>query len=254
MKRLLILGDSHAAGLRRAGRSRSWPADLSFFVHPSHVDAHLGKLECMDDRLEMATVDGRFISSTGNQFFRPDEYDAVALVGLRTELPYSLWNGWDSDPVPRGGKAVLHISSAVQHAALTDYVREQALSYNVAVKIRSVSDCRLIVIPNPYVNLALRRKPIPTAPGIVPSGLVQADQINFEEEKLDEWKAILINIFGPLAVEVLFQPELTTAEHIFTKPEYCAGDASAPLMRHMNDPFGEIILNQLMDCVGVKRA
>src|SRR5581483_4218628 len=98
----------------------------------------------------------------------PDDYDAVVLVGLRTELPYSLWNGWDGHRAPGDGETISHISAAVQHLALDDYIREQALSYNVAIKIRSISDCRVIVIPNPYVSVALRDTPIPTAPGIIP--------------------------------------------------------------------------------------
>ena len=247
--KLLFVGDSHVGAIRRAindDEALAALAQFDWFAHTSRTDVNLGQIECTDGSCGLKSAPVKLVHKgcPSGRFF-PDTYDGVILVGLRTELPYLLWSDfyWEAEEEASGK---YHVSAETYQLALGDYIERQALALVVARKIRSVSKCRMVLIPNPYLGDAARQMPVHTAAGILPAGHIIADRIVRASGKLRDWKSVLQSAFAVHRVDVVFQPDETIADSIFTRREYITGDTTPRELRHMNSRYGRIVVRRLV--------
>jgi uncharacterized protein (DUF2384 family) len=220
--------------------------DFTFFTQASKANNNLGGLICADSycRAKNDVNNHPIRTTSGEDGFDPDAFHAIVVVGLRTELPYALWNGFQCGQPTQDGKQV--ISVATYDLALRDFIEEQALAIRVIREIRSISNCPILLVPCPYIDSEIRNTAIPPAPGYISDRKVTAGKITNEQSSLAGWKAILGEVMAPYDVKVLFQHNRTTSDFIFTRPEYVLGRSTPAEMRHMNSDYGKEIILQVI--------
>ncbi len=253
LKKLIFVGDSHVAMIKQAvdmEKDLGAAASFDFLVQAFTKELNLGHMECESDYCWARSLVARVPLKTarGADRFYPDAYDAVVLVGLRTELPYALWDGyyWEPD-AKEDGK--LHLSADAYMCALRDVIEQQSIAVAVARKIRSISRCPMLLLPNPYIDAGLRNTRIwPPREG-VSDRKISASRIRNEQANLSSWKTALREALSPYNVEILFQLEQTTTDSIFTRSDYSRGQSKQFDMRHMTAKYGRVIIDQVLRAV-----
>lgn len=229
MDKVLFIGDSHAAHLRKVIGNR--PHD-HWLVAPSRHPYNLSLLKADRDAIYS---DHPELLKILEQYKQPAhvslDVDRVVLVGLRSEFPYLLVQ--DKSP-----------SSAVVAQAMCDYLNQQSILLRTLRLLRKHQfNGRIDVITNPLISADLRQQNIITAPGIQPVGTIIGSQLTTElttqQRLLELWQQTIAAQLEPLSAEHVQQPE-QTIEGFFTNSNYALGKKSAGELRHMNADYWQL--------------
>lgn len=238
----VFIGDSHLSGIKSC-ESMSTGIDKTFISSPSHVEVNMGMLEIKGHTLVPTSNN---LKACLEKYFKKPEIDlsgidTVVLVGLRTEFPYKLLE-------------TVGCSKQVMRLAMLDLITEQSISFNLAKKIRAISNLlNIIVIPNPLITSHLKQNIIVTSPGITP--ITRFGKLTeYPDNLYFEWQSMFEKAFNPIGVHLCMQNNSTIIEGIFTNPEFALNaNLKGPGIRHMNPGYWQCVwtdLNKLFSELG----
>jgi hypothetical protein len=226
MLRIGIIGNSHMAALMHgvAGLSEAEKSSVQvkFFGAPGksleYIEVQSDRLVAQNSKVKQSleTVNPDMIE------FRPDDFDAVIVVGLRFWLPLLQPN----------------LSDAVKYRSCKRAV-QNTLTWRIAQLVRSISQVPLFLMHVPLEAIPEKERPLDA---FVPYPEV-LDLISAHVEDLG-------------AVVVMSQPQITR-QGLFTDPVFSKG--SRRLLKdvghatkdkiHMNADFGAIVIQHLLNTV-----
>ncbi|MFN7222784.1 MAG: hypothetical protein ACK4MS_02050 [Paracoccaceae bacterium] len=250
MTRVLVLGNSHAATLRRA-----FPAlatddpglDLTFWGLPgaafdkARTDADGILRPDPTDRVSLRKVD------QWNDCSHADlsAHDRIFLVGLRFNLRPVLTLFGALQPLHRGRRdGALGVSDSFLRAA----VRAEVDATLAALTARIRLDERCVLMPAPYPAACITQR----ESGHFEPVTATASSLPHASEMMDLFETEITSATATRGLGGLLQPR-ETLEHPFLTQDRFLDDAARDA-RHMNDDYGLIALRALLAIPTMKQA
>jgi hypothetical protein len=231
-QKILVIGDSHVAGFKKAAHSLKIKA--TYIVSASNEPINL--------KLLTASLEDGFLSTTNEKLLgqmerygsteaKIDLFDVVYLVGLRTEFPYKSFNDFNAFEVGYTSSNSAFIDT------LRDFIVHHSIMYHLVKEIRKINSTITIkIIPNPLLSEELQNMTIYSAPGIYPQSSY-GGAMSIKTGDLDKWIYVLKECFAADSVELCSYPLDFITNEVFTRKEYCLGNKNAGEIRHMNPQY-----------------
>ncbi|MFN3847480.1 MAG: hypothetical protein ACK4RZ_16905 [Paracoccaceae bacterium] len=250
MTRVLVLGNSHAATLRRA-----FPAlaadnptlDLTFWGLPgaafdkARTDADGVLRPDPTDRVSLRKVD------QWNDCTHADlsAHDRIFLVGLRFNLRPVLTLFGALQPLQWGRRdGALGVSDSFLRAAIRAAVDATLAALTARIQL----DDRCVLMPAPYPAACVTQherghfEPVTTTASSLPHA----------SEMMDVFETAITSASAARGLGLLLQPRETLERPFLTQDRFL--DDSARDARHMNDDYGHIALRALLAFSAMKEA
>jgi hypothetical protein len=227
----LVIGDSHVGGFKKAAKLLNY--NPRYVVSASNEPINLKLLSVTSDGI-LTSKNSELVKqmkSYGEHTIKLSQYDQIILVGLRTELPYKVFDQYNSS------KLGLVASKAALYDTLKDIIEKQSIMYYLVALIRNQGlSIPIKLILNPLLSNSIKNVIIPTAPGMKPSARYGGD-MNVSSKDLKLWLEVINDCFSFGNVEILkYFPE-TLTEGAFTKSELSLGSNNPGELRHMNEVY-----------------
>lgn len=254
MKRICVIGDSHVAALRKAHMTAgpgATPAEITFFAAATDgmrgARAKNGSLVPENEKLLW-----RFRSTSGgSESIDPEDFDVFVLYAMEVRYQHGL-RLLETHQFFGESRGLPHVSDSAYACAIAGKLR-QSTAYHVAVQLRSITAKPIYVLPQP-----------------LPAESVVVERADFEHLATIDADIVAMSsrvtdsqiraVFEEWSVEPLTHDDSLRAETGLTPDEYTRGSLrlttklqethSDDDTAHMNEEFGRVVLERLLNLVG----